>query len=142
MEEIKIYLAGASFHEPDEGREWREKMSERLKQISEWSNKKIKIINPLNYYAYSSVNKEKTTDKEIKEFFFHMISKCDLVLCNATNSSTSPGTMMELQYANDHNIPVLSFGEGNIYSWLLSCCQAYRSTSTEILDYIRDYYLS
>ena len=137
---ITIYLAGACKCEPDEGKYWRDQMTDRLKQIAEWSGKEVIIINPLNFYAYSNLNLEKTTNKEIKEFFFNMISKCDFVLCNATRSSSSPGTMMELQYANDHNIPVLSFGENDIYPWLLSCCQAYRKTATEILDYIRDYY--
>ena len=33
---LKIYLAGACYNEPDEGREWRENATKLLKHAAEW----------------------------------------------------------------------------------------------------------
>lgn len=56
METIRIYLAGGSANEPDEGRQWREKAVEIFKQASENLDYKIKVINPLDFFSYSEAN--------------------------------------------------------------------------------------
>lgn len=136
----KIYLAGACYNEPDEGRAWREKATEILKQVESWVDKNVVVINPTQYFSYSE-NKHKT-HKQVKNFYMNKIRNCDLVLCNLNNSAASVGTGQEVQFAVDHHIPVIGFGTENVYPWIEEVdCDVVFSNMVEAIDYIRDYYL-
>ena len=125
----------------DQGRIWREDITKKLEAVAEWSGKEVHIINPVNYFAYDE-NKHKT-NKQVKEFFMNRISKCNLIIVNLNESDSSIGTAQETQYAVDHNIPVVGFGTNNVYSWISEVdCQVAFDTMTEIIDYVRDYYLN
>lgn len=140
MKDIQIYLAGACYNEPDEGAEWREKATSIIQQASEWADRKVQVINPLNYFSYSE-NKQKS-HKQVKNFYMNKIRNCDVVLVNLKNSANSCGTCMEVQFAVDHNIPVIGFNNENSYPWISEVdCDVIFKTLLEAIDYIRDYYL-
>lgn len=140
IDTLKIYLAGNCKYEPDGGASWRKEITEKLCKVAEWSDKKIKICNPLNYFSYK-LNKHKT-QKQVKEFYLNKISKCDLVIVNLNNSDKSIGSAQEVQFAVDNYIPVIGFGTKNIYPWISEVdCQVVFNTITETVDYIRDYYI-
>lgn len=141
IDTLNIYLAGACRHVLDEGKEWREQIIERLVKIAEWSGVKIKVINPVEKFSYSS-NKHKT-QKQVKDYFLNKISKCDLVIVNCNDTADSCGTCMEVQFAVDHNIPCIGFGNKNMYEWVTEVdCQVVFDTMSEAVDYVRDYYMT
>lgn len=140
MKEIIIYLAGAVKNMPDEGSQWRREATNRFLQIEELSDIEIAIINPTKYFTYSE-NKHKT-QKQVKEFYLNKILNCDLVLCNCDYSDSSIGTAQEIQYAVDHNIPVIGFGTKNTYPWITEVdCQVVFDTMDKAIEYIANYYL-
>ena len=136
---VTIYLAGACRDAPDEGAAWRESATEKLKAVAAWCDTSIKIINPLDYFSYS--RNQYKSHKQIKEFYLSKLKNSDIVLCNLEGTATSVGTGQELQYAKDHEIPVISFNAINSYQWLEVDSQCVFNNITEAIDYIRDYYL-
>lgn len=138
METIRIYLAGGSANEPDEGRQWREKAVEIFKQASENSEYKIKAINPLDFFSYSEANHQ--SDSQVKNYYLDQILHSRLVLVNLNRSNLSCGTAQELQYAVDHNIQIIGFGDTDIYNWLKVDCQAVFPSLLQAIDYIIEKY--
>ena len=135
MKKFEIYLAGGSKNEPDEGMGWRDQLRR------DWQNhfSDISIVNPLDYFRYSKDWHQ--SDKQVKQYYLSRIKKCGAVLVNLNNSDKSCGTCQEIQYAVDHDIPVIGFGTENIYNWLLVDCQCVFENSDEAMDYIMTYYV-
>lgn len=132
MNKINIYLAGASKHEPDEGMGWRRKL------VDEWEDLGINFINPLNFFRYSETWHQ--SSKQVKYYYLSRLKKADTVLVNLNNSDSSCGTCQEIQYAVDHDIPVIGFGRQNVYNWLEVDCQCIFDTMDEAMEYIYNYY--
>ena len=134
-------MAGKCKGLQDQGRTWREDITNKLETVAEWSGKEVHIINPIKYFSYDE-SKHKT-NKQVKEFFMNKISKCDMVIVNLNDSDSSVGTAQETQFAVDHDIPVIGFGNNNTYSWISEVdCQVAFNTMTETVDYVRDFYLN
>lgn len=140
MQTIQIYLAGPCKHLADGGKGWREKASTMLKQAAENVGATIRVINPVDYFSYSE-NKHQS-DKQVKKYYLDQIKYSRLVLVNLENTTLSPGTAQELQYAVDSNVQIIGFGEKDVYPWLLVDCQAVFQSIHTAIDYIRDYYLT
>ena len=138
MGRLKIYAAGACRHVPDEGRAWREQATKMLEQAAEWKNVQVSVVNPLDFFTYAE-NKQKS-HKQVKKFYMNKIKNCDVVLVNLDSTDYSPGTAQEVQYAVDHEIPVVGFGTDKVYPWLSDVdCDVTFEKITEAVDYIRDY---
>jgi len=129
-----VYLAGASKHEADEGMGWRQTIER------DWGFKEsdLWIVNPLNYFRYSENWHQ--SDKQVKQYYLSRIKHCDVVLVNLNNSDSSCGTCQEIQYAVDHDVPVIGFGTEHVYNWLLVDCQCVFDTAEEAIEYITEYY--
>ena len=137
---LKIYMAGPCRHVPDEGRAWREQAAKMLEQAAEWKDTQVAIINPLDFFTYAE-NKQKS-HKQVKKFYMNKIKTCDVVLCNLEGTDYSPGTAQEIQYAVDHEIPIVGFGVDKVYPWLSDVdCDVTFEKITEAVDYIRDYFM-
>ena len=140
MGRLKIYAAGACRHVPDEGRAWREQVTKMLEQAAEWKNAQVSVVNPLDFFTYAE-NKQKS-HKQVKQFYMNKIKNCDVVLVNLDSTDYSPGTAQEVQYAVDHEIPVVGFGTDKVYPWLSDVdCDVTFEKITEAVDYIRDYFM-
>lgn len=140
MEPLKIYLAGACKDIPDEGAKWREEATKKLHAISKWTDKPIDVFNPIDYFKYSASNYK--TPKQVKTYYMSQLKKCDLVLVNLNKTNNSVGTGQECQYAVDHEIPIIGFGDTNSYSWISEVdCDVVFETMSVAIDYIKDYYL-
>ena len=113
---LKVYLAGRVKGLDDEGRGWREDVVKQLEAIAEWNGKKIEIFDPTKYFSYS--DKRHKTVRQIKEYYMNRLSKCDIMLLNCNDTEYSIGTAQEVQFAVDHNIPVIGFGTTNMYNWI------------------------
>ena len=137
---LKVYLAGRCKGLPDGGKEWRENARKILETIAETAGKKVVVFDPTEYFGYE-VQRHKT-QKQIKDFYYHAMRQCDIVLLNCVGTDSSIGTAQEIQYAVDHDIPVIGFGEERTYPWITEVdCQVVFNSIHEALDYIRDYYL-
>lgn len=140
MNPLKIYLVGRCKGLTDGGKEWRENARKILKTIAETAGTKVIVFDPTEYFDYSS--QKYKTQKQIKEYYYQAMRQCDLVLLNCNGTEFSIGTAQEIQYAVDHDIPVIGFGEDHTYPWITEVdCQVVFSSIHEALDYIRDFYL-
>ena len=137
-EVIRIYLAGASYFEDDEGRSWREKATQMIKTATADKECRVVVINPLDYFTYSEADHQ--SDSQVKQFYMDQILHSRLVLCNLDRTRTSPGTAQELQYAKDHKIQVIGFGTEEMYPWLKVDCQATFPSMLQAIDYIVEHY--
>lgn len=139
MEIIKIYLAGPAYYEEDEGRTWRLKADQMFKAAVSDKDCVIKIIDPMNFFNYSDADHQ--SDSQVKKFYTDQILHSRLVLCNLDHTRTSPGTAQELQYAVDHNVPIIGFStEDEVYPWLKVDCQCVMPSMLQAIDYIVDKY--
>lgn len=139
MKEFTIYLAGACKGLHDEGKEWRTKAEITFKTIEENKNVKIKVINPTRYFKRDGSNMK--SNRQVKQFYLSKIRKCDLVLINLENTMASCGSAFEIQFAEDHRIPIVGFGSYNVYEWFPECCDVVFTGINEAIDYISDFYL-
>ena len=140
-ETIKIYLAGPSYYEEDEGAGWRSKAVQMIKTATEDKDVRVKVINPLDYFNYSEASHQ--SDTQVKEFYLDQILHSRLILCNLDHTRTSPGTSQELQYARDNKIPIISFSTGDeVYPWLKVDSQVVFGSMLQAIDYIVDKYCS
>ena len=138
---IRIYLAGPSYFEQDEGAGWRNKATQMLMTATEDKDCKVKVINPLDYFTYSEAQHQ--SDTQVKRFYMDQILHSRLVLCNLDHTRTSPGTAQELQYAFEHDIPVISFSsDDEVYPWLKVDSHVVFSSLLQAIDYIVDKYCS
>lgn len=139
-EELCIYLAGPCFNEPDEGTAWRLRAKDVLEKTATDHGCSVKVINPVSYFSYSEAKHQ--SDTQVKRYYMDQIKHCRIVLVNLNNTTTSPGTAQELQYAVDHDVQVIGFGTENIYPWTKVDCQAVFTSMLQAIDYIADYYMN
>lgn len=139
--DLTVYLAGKCRGLNDEGKSWRNEIEVKLQTVAEWINSNIRVVDPTEYFSYSE-NKHKS-NKQVKEFFLNKISQCDLVIVNLDDSDSSVGTAQECQFAVDNKIPIVGFGTKNMYEWIAEVdCQVVFDSMHEVVDYVRDYYLT
>lgn len=139
MKTITIYLAGACRSMHDNGTGWRLKTENIFKNIQEVKDVRVKLINPTRYFDRAGANV--ISNKQVKNFYLSKLRKCDLVLVNLEHTNSSVGTAQELQFAVDHNIPVIGFNNYNSYEWLPEDCDVIFNGINEAIDYINDFYL-
>lgn len=140
MRPLNIYLAGRCKDLDDGGKAWRQEAVKILETVAEWTNTEVCVVNPTNYFGYT----EKTykSQKQIKDYYFDRIRKCDIVLVNLDGTDVSIGTAQEVQYAVDKEKTVIGFGKANMYPWIAEVdCQVVFDSLHEAIDYIRDYFL-
>lgn len=139
MERFQIYLAGGVLNEPDMGEGWRKKASIIFQEHVENPNYRVITFDPTQFFDYSNCDAD--TDKQIKTFYFDQIKHSRIVLVNLSRSKLSVGTAMEVQYASDNGIPIIGFGEDDIYPWLLVDCQVVFPSMLQAIDYIKEFYI-
>lgn len=136
-----IYLAGPYEDADDESNEWRDDISKKLEVVAQWCDQPIKIINPVKYFSF--IKKSYNSNKQVKSFYFNKILHSDLVVCNVDYTAKSPRTAQEIQYAYDHNIPIIGYGTKDYCPWIAEVdCQVVFESMHELVDYVRDYYLA
>lgn len=139
MEKLKVYLAGSCKNSTDGGRSYRKEIEKKLALIADLTEKKIECFNPTKYFSYEE-NKHKS-EKQIMDYFLFRLKNSDIVLVNCNDTNSSCGTCMEVMYAREHDIPIIGYGDKDIYPWVEVSCQVVFETLMEALDYIEDYYL-
>lgn len=145
MQKTQIYLAGKmSGLSYDEMNKWREDFRHSLDSTAYYAGKSVFVVNPVKYFNFEE--KRYQTEEEVMKFDIAKVRKSDLVVVNIDGLSESIGTCMELYEAYTKNIPVLAFGltredYDKLHPWIKVCITRYDDEVTELLDYIRDFYL-
>lgn len=107
---MKIYLAGPIFQSSDEeAKDWREE----IKKIAAGG---IEFLDPMSR-DYRGRVFDSQLSKEIVEGDKEDIRKCDVVIANV--SKPSAGTSMEILFAWQLGIPVITIAHGKLSPWIL-----------------------
>lgn len=139
MELFEIYTSGATKNiEADDSLQWRKVTKACLEHCD--TNYKVKVFIPEYYFNYHTDHPK--TDKQCMKHFMYRLDRSELMIVNLNNSNTSIGTGMEVQRATDNGIPIIGFGNSNIYPWIEECCDVTFETLEEALNYIEKYYLN
>ncbi len=77
------------------------------------------------------------------EFDLNKVRHSDLIICNF-NDIYSLGTMAELAIAYERRIPVigLNVDEQTLHPWQIEFCTRIFNDMDEMLDYVKDFYLT
>lgn len=139
IETFRIYTAGATKNlKPHESYRWRKEAKDQLEKTM--TPFKVKVFIPEEYFNYTSFVPD--NDKQCMKHFMWKNSNSDLVLVNLNNTNLSVGTGMEIQNAVNHNIPIIGFGNTEIYPWIAENCDMIFENMQTALEYIKNYYLN
>ena len=131
-----IFLSGPVKYEDDGGHGWRDKVY-RYACNCDWY---LRVFDPTAMFDYDWSDEFQKTDRQIREYYFQAIKGSTVVLINLEGTDRSIGSGMEVQYAVDHDIPVIGFGKENIYPWIKDSCTVVFDDLDTALDYITSYY--
>lgn len=131
-----VFLSGPVKYEKDGGVEWRLRVYQCARE-NEWV---LRVFDPTEYFDYQWDGRYQKTDRQIKEYYLQAIKKSEIVLVNLNGTIKSVGTGMEIQYALDHDIPVIGWGNTDVYPWIRDACTVVFETLEEALDYVQTYY--
>lgn len=137
-----IYLAGGmqkfgkdSFKK---AQEWRTMLQSEL---SKYSKKEVKIINPNDYFNFLD-EPQYQSQKEVMEFDLNKVRNSDLIIVNF-NDVYSLGTMSELAISYDRRIPILGLNaeEQELHPWQIEMCNRIFMDMDDLVSYTLAYYL-
>ena len=136
MKLIQIYASGSEKNAPTGFTTWRDE----LKTLLAWHEDKIKLLDPIMHFNYSS--KSPKTTRQCSNYFMWMIDQCDVLLVNLDHSDVSVGTGCEVQHGFDNRKPIIGFGTktDTWYEWTADKCDVIFNTMEEAIDYIIEHY--
>ena len=141
MKKFQIYLAGGmgKFGKEnfDKSNVWRTYCKEILE-----NGKYVNVVNPNDYFNFLEEPKYKS-EREVMEFDLNKVRKSDLIIINF-NDMYSLGSMAELSIAYEKRIHVigLDIEKQKLHPWQIEMCNRIFNDIDEMLDYVKDYYLS
>lgn len=140
-----IYLAGGmgkfgkeSF---DEGNQWRVCCKKVLEACE--CDYKVKVTNPNDYFNFVENPPTYALQREVMEFDLNKVRNADLIIVNF-NDVYSLGTMAEIAIAYEKKTPIIGLNKYklNLHPWQIEMCNRIFSNINEMLDYVRNYYLT
>lgn len=143
-DKLTIYLAGkmSGLCKNDYCR-WRSELTNALMIKACLLDSSIQVINPSDYFDFD--NMDRHLEKEVMQFDLNMVRQSDIVIVNVNGVSSSIGTAIELYEANQLNIPVIAYTEGDvvddIHPWIENCFSTVQMNKDELVDYIHDFYM-
>ena len=144
MRDYQIYLCGGmgkfSKENFDKGNNWRLYCKTILEGFE--TNMNVVTVNPNDYFNFVDEPRY-VSQKEIMEFDLYKLRESDLVIINF-NDMYSLGSMAELAIAYERRIPVigLDIDRQELHPWEECMCTRIFYDSNEMLDYIKDFYLT
>ena len=133
-------MGGLTFEEMNS---WRFEISTALKNIALDLGCKLKVINPVDYYNFEE--KKYQSQKEVEDFDLRHIVSSDIIIVNLDGLNSSDGTKYEMFEAYRHNIPVITFGDKELYNklhpWVQSKITRVEPSVWHVCKYIRDFYM-
>ncbi|WP_295250533.1 hypothetical protein [Ruminococcus sp.] len=136
--DFKIYTSGATkYVSPEDSYSWRKEAKNYLEKFD--SDYRVKVFIPEEYFNYHTLTP--LTQKQCQQYFLKKVESSDLMLVNLNGSNKSIGTGKETERAVIKGIPIIGFGEDDVYPWIYNDCDVVMSTLEQALSYIRYYYL-
>lgn len=144
MKEIKIYLAGKmSGLTYAEMNNWRHVLKNKLVSTADHHGYKAYVVNPVDYYGFEEVKHQ--NEREVKDFDLSHVLSSNIIIVNLDGLSTSDGTKYELHDARKANIPVIAFGDNELYEslhpWTKDNITRIEKNMDDVVKYIRDFYM-
>ncbi len=141
---LKIYLAGKmSDLTFEQMNSWRVSLTNRLNIAAENAGYNITVINPVSYFNFEE--KRHQSEKEVKDFDLHHATTSDIVIANLNGLSTSDGSKYEMHDCHNVKIPVIAFGERELYDdlhpWTKDDITRVEENMQDVVNYIRDFYM-
>ena len=131
-----VFLSGPIKNTADGGQGWREKVYQYSRN-ADWY---LRVFDPGDYFDYSWNDEFQVSDRQIREYYFQAIKKATVVLCNLNETAFSVGTAFEVQYACDHDVPVIGWGTEAVYPWVKDSCTVTFDELDTALEYVTCYY--
>ena len=145
MKNYNIYLAGGmgKFGKDNFnlGNEWRMHCKEELEKYE--CDYNVKAVNPNDFFNFIEYPSRYRSQREVMEFDISIVRKSDLIIANF-NDKASLGTMAELAIAYENRIPIigLNIGKQKLHPWQIEFCNRIFSDMTDMLGYVKDFYLN
>lgn len=144
MENFIVYLSGGmqSFGKEqfDKGNDWRKYFKNTLENY--YGAYKVYVFNPNDKFNFKDEPKY-ASEEEVMRYDLYQLRKSDLIIVNF-NDSSSLGTMAEIAIAYDRNVPIIGLNESKntLHSWQIGFCERIFDNINDLLDYVKDFYLS
>jgi len=141
MKDMKIYLAGgmSKFGSENfkEAQQWRLHCKRELEDYEF-----LTIVNPNDYYNFIQPPVHKS-EREVMEYDLHHVRNSDLLIINF-NDVYSLGSMAELAIAYERKIPIIGLNADSqkLHSWQVCMCNRIFDNLFEMIEYVKDFYLS
>lgn len=144
MRELKIYLCGKMMGlDFTSMNQWRKRIKNSLNLAAEYKGYRLDVINPVDFYNLESIRYQ--SDREVKEYDLAHVLSSDLVIVNLDGLATSDGTKYELHDARKANIPVIAFGNKELYEnlhpWTKDNITRVEENMEDVVEYIKDFYM-
>ena len=140
-----IYLAGGmgKFGKDnfDESNQWRVYCKKVLEACE--GDYKVKVTNPNDYFNFVENPPTYASQREVMEFDLNKVRNSDLLIVNF-NDMYSLGTMAEIAIAYEKKIPIIGLDRDkqDLHPWQIEMCNRIFDDIDEMLDYVRNYYLT
>ena len=149
MKEYQIYLCGGmgkfGKDEFDKGNSWRVYCEKELRDFTKnWrTNCTVKVHNPNDYYNFLQNPPLYDNQREVMEFDLNLVRHSDLIIINF-NDMYSLGSMAEIAIAYEKRIPIigLNIDRQVLHPWQECMCNRIFYDIDEMLDYVKDFYLT
>ena len=145
MRDYNIYLCGGmgKFGKDnfEEGNNWRIYCKKILENYK--CDFKIRVCNPNDYYNFKDEPPAYNSQLEVMKFDLHKLRKSDLVIVNF-NDMCSLGSMSEMAIAYDRDIPIIGINidKKYLHPWQTCMCEKIFYDIDEMLNYVKNYYLT
>lgn len=142
---LKIYLGGRMTGLTlEEMNSWRLSIESIIEKLMEFKdNYEINIINPVQFYNFE--NKAHKSEKEVMLYDLAHVKSSDILIVNLEGLNSSIGTCIEIYEAYKCNIPILAFGNNEIYEqihpWLKEYITRVDTNEIGLCNYIYDFYM-
>lgn len=145
MNTFKIYLSGGMMKFGSEnfvqGNMWRVECRNYLEKCD--SKYRVDVFNPNNYFSFRQDAPQYDSELEVMRFDLRNLKNSDLVVA-CFNDKYSLGTMSEIAIAYEKDIPVIGLNIDNdtLHPWQKCMAERIFTNINEMLEYIKDFYLT
>lgn len=144
----KIYLCGAmAAKNYEDAMSWRKEATDYAEIYIPVENA---VFNPMLYFNYE-MDQDDFSDKECFRYEKRMLPECGVLLVNLEDIEKSVGSIHEIAWAFDHDIPIIAFHRvytdeqvfSKVHPWILEEVDRFftgENSIDEAVSYISSYY--
>lgn len=148
--DLTVYLCGKMSGLAKEDMEgWRKYIKKELEKYAILADCNINVISPCDYYNFE--NPRHQSEEEIMRYDLSLVKNSDIVIANVEGLNTSIGSAIEIYEAWKLGIPIIGYEnlqyhlhnkDEKLHPWLQTCITRTEVFSTDLCEYIRDFYMN